>query len=75
MVVNDSMSGSGARPRDAASGLAFVILMSVALFLPGPPPKADDSIATITAILVEQRGAFLVGGYLAGLAVDRKSVV
>jgi len=38
MVVNDSMSGSGARPRDAASGLAFVILMSVALFLPGPPP-------------------------------------
>ena len=69
MVVNDAMSGSGARPRDAASGLAFVILMSVALFLPGPPPKADDSIATITAILVEQRGAFLVGGYLAGLAV------
>src|SRR5437763_2042350 len=68
MVVNDSMSGSGARPRDAASGLAFVILMSVALFLPGPPPRADDSIATITAILVEQRGAFLVGGYLAGLA-------
>src|SRR5213596_911112 len=35
----------------------------------GPPPKADDSIGTITAILLEQRRAFLVGGYVAGLAV------
>ena len=69
MVVNDPMSGSGAQPRDAASGLAFVILMSAALFLPGPPPRADDSIATITAILLGQRRAFLVGGYVAGLAV------
>src|SRR5438093_2392272 len=69
MVVNGEMSSSGARQLDAASGIAFVILMSVALFLPGPPPKADDSIGTITAMLVEQRRAFLVGGYVAGLAV------
>jgi len=39
MVGNDAMSGSGARPLDAASGIAFVILMSAALFLPGPPPR------------------------------------
>jgi len=69
MVGNGEMSSSGARQLDAASGIAFVILMSVALFLPGPPPKADDSIGTITAMLVEQRRAFLVGGYVAGLAV------
>src|SRR2546429_435820 len=43
--------------------------MSVALFLPGPPPKADDSIGKITAMLVEQRRAVLLGGYVAGLAV------
>src|SRR2546429_554582 len=43
--------------------------MSVALFLPGPPPKADDSIGKITAMLVEHRRAFLVGGYVAGLSV------
>src|SRR5437870_11252820 len=64
-----AMSSSGTPRLDALSGIAFVILMSVALFLPGPPPKADDSIGTITAMLVEQRRAFLVGGYVAGLAV------
>ena len=69
MVGNGEMSSSGARRLDAASGIAFVILMSLALFLPGPPPKADDSIGTITAMLLEQRRAFLVGGYVAGLAV------
>jgi len=63
------MSSSGTRQLDALSGIAFVILMSVALFLPGPPPKADDSIGKITAMLVEHRRAFLVGGYVAGLSV------
>src|SRR2546428_691042 len=63
------MSSSRTRQLAALSGIAFVILMSVALFLPGPPPKADDSIGKITAMLVEHRRAFLVGGYVAGLSV------
>jgi len=53
---------------DAATGVLFVVLMTMALLLPGQPPKAEDPVETITAVLVDRRGAFLVGGYLAGLA-------
>ena len=53
---------------DAATGVAFVVLITAALLLPGRPPKADDSIETITALLIERREAFLFGGYIAGLA-------
>jgi len=53
---------------DAATGIGFVVLLSVALLLPGSPPKAEDTIERITAVLIEERQAFLVSGYLAGLA-------
>ena len=62
------MSDPRRRRLDAATGLVFVLLMTVALFLPGPPPKAEDSVDLITAMLVRERDAFLVGGYVAGLA-------
>ncbi len=63
------MSERTRRRFDATTGLAFVALVSVALILPGQPPKAEDSIQTITALLVDRRAAFLVSGYVAGLAV------
>jgi len=63
------MSERTQRRLEAATGLAFVVLMSVALVLPGQPPKAQDSIETISALLLDRRWAFLVGSYVAGLAV------
>ena len=63
------MSERTKRRLEAVTGLAFVALMSVALLLPGQPPKAEDSIETITALLLDRRSAFLVGGYVAGLAL------
>ena len=62
------MSDTTKRRFEAAMGLAFLALMSVALFLPGQPPKAQDSIETITGVLLNRRRAFLVGSYVAGLA-------
>src|SRR5262249_28925216 len=53
---------------DAATGMAFVVLMTLALALPGQPLRAEDSIEHITAVLVDHRVQFLVGGYVAGLA-------
>ena len=53
---------------DAAMGIVFVLLVTVALLLPGQPPKAEDSAATVAALLIEKRSAFLVGGYVAGLS-------
>ena len=52
---------------DAATGIGFVLLVGVALFLPGAPPRTEDSVEHLTALLIERRDAFLVGGYVAGL--------
>jgi len=62
------MSDIARRRTDAATGTAFAVLLTVALLLPGPPPKAEDSVRTITALLLEKRTAFLVGSYVAGIA-------
>jgi hypothetical protein len=51
------------------SGAAGLGLLFVALFLPGPPPRADDSAAALTANLVEHRTALVDGVLVAGLGV------
>jgi hypothetical protein len=62
------MASTTRRRLDAATGVAFAVLMSVALALPGQPPRASDDADTIAAILIDRRGAFLVSGYVAGVA-------
>ena len=62
------MSDSTRRQLDAATGILFALLITIALFLPGQPPKAQDPVEAIAALLIERRSAFLVGGYIAGLA-------
>src|SRR5256885_11980966 len=44
-------------------------LVFVALFLPGPPPKTDDTAAALTANLIEHRTALVDGLLIAGLGV------
>jgi hypothetical protein len=44
-------------------------IVFVALFLPGPPPKTDDSAAALTAGLVEHRTALVDGMLLAGIGL------
>ncbi len=53
----------------ALSGLVFVVLDVVALFLPGAPPKAHDSASHVAHTLVTHRTELLVAMYIAGLAV------
>ncbi len=53
----------------ALSGLVFVALDVVALFLPGAPPKAHESAGHIARTLVDHRPELLVAMYVAGLAV------
>jgi hypothetical protein len=53
----------------AMSGVAFAVLLTGALFAPGPPPKADDSAAKIADLLADKRGVILAGMYVAGLAL------
>src|SRR2546427_2539335 len=48
------------------AGLAFVF---VALFLPGPPPKTDDTTAVLTATLVDHRTEFVYAMLLAALGL------
>jgi hypothetical protein len=43
------------------SGIVGLALVSIALALPGPPPKASDSAASLQAALVRHRGAFVTG--------------
>jgi hypothetical protein len=52
-----------------ASGALFVLLLGLALFLPGAPPKADDPAREIATTLVDKRTEILVGMYIAGLAL------
>ncbi|MEY2588804.1 MAG: hypothetical protein QOJ67_788 [Acidimicrobiaceae bacterium] len=51
------------------SGAVGLALVFVALFLPGPPPKTDDTAAALTANLVEHRTALVDGVLVAGLGV------
>lgn len=56
--------------RSAAwSGVVFVVLDALALFLPGAPPKARDSASHIAATLAENRSALLAGTLVFGLAL------
>src|SRR5436190_351911 len=54
---------------ESLSGAVGLGAVFVALFLPGPPPKTDDAVATLTAGLVEQRTALVDGMLLAGVGV------
>jgi hypothetical protein len=51
------------------SGAVGFALLFAALFLPGPPPKAHDSAAALSANLVDHRGALVKGMLVAGLAL------
>ncbi len=63
------MSATTRRRLDAGTGAAFVVLITVALALPGQPPRAEDSIATLTTVLIEHRRAFLLSAV--ALLVER----
>jgi hypothetical protein len=52
----------------AIAGLAFVVLLGITLFLPGPPPRSDDSIARLDDLLGAHRAALAMGSYLTGIA-------
>ena len=56
------------RQGTGASGAIAMVLLGVALALPGAPPKASDSAAEVTTLLAGHRGAILAGMYIAGLA-------
>src|SRR4051794_26048604 len=51
------------------SGALGLALIFIALFLPGPPPKTDDTTQQLTRALVDQRGALVYGVLLAGFGV------
>jgi hypothetical protein len=50
----------------ALSGAVGAALVFTALFLPGPPPKANDAATVLTADLVQHRTALVAGMLLAG---------
>jgi hypothetical protein len=51
---------------EAATGIAFVVLVLGGLIVQGKPPKADDSIDEIRSFF-SHRGAILAGDYLIGM--------
>jgi len=51
----------------AALGALGVGLLFTALFLPGPPPKSDDTTAHLVQVLVDERTTLLVGTWIAGV--------
>ena len=55
------------RQLGGTAGIAFLILGTVSLFLPGTPPKANE-VAKITPYLVDKRGSILASDFLLGLA-------
>jgi hypothetical protein len=65
----DMMQVLSRRQLAAVSGLAFVVLDAVALFLPGSPPKSSDSASHIADTLARHRPQVLAGMYVAGLTV------
>jgi hypothetical protein len=52
----------------AAAGVLFVILVVVATFIPGSPPKIDDSPVKVARYFVNHDGAIKAGAFLSGLA-------
>jgi hypothetical protein len=57
------------KPWQHWSGALGLGLVFVALFLPGRPPKTDDTVAALTANLIERRTALVDGMLIAGLGV------
>jgi hypothetical protein len=53
--------------RGAAMGGVGIVLVLLALFLPGPPPRTDDTVAHLTATFVEKRRLFLVDTWVAAI--------
>jgi hypothetical protein len=51
----------------AAMGGVGIVMVLLALFLPGPPPRTDDSVAHLTATFVEKRRLFLLDTWLAAI--------
>src|SRR5436190_1140496 len=51
------------------SGALGLLLIFIALFLPGPPPKTDDTTQQLTRALVDHRSALVYGVLLAGFGV------
>ena len=49
------------------SGVMASVLFRVGFFLPGSPPKADDSVAEISSFLVDKRDSILTGDVLIGV--------
>jgi hypothetical protein len=54
---------------ESLSGAVGLGIVFVALFLPGSPPKTDDTAAALTVNLVEHRTALVEGMLLAGLGL------
>jgi len=54
---------------ESLTGIVGVGLTTAALVLPGPPPKASDSAASMQAMLVQHRGAFVGGLLVASLGL------
>jgi hypothetical protein len=54
---------------DAAAGIAFVVLLLIAAFLPGQPPVATDSIPDIRAFFKDERESLQAATFFTGLAV------
>jgi hypothetical protein len=48
------------------AGIVGIVLILVGFFLPGAPPKADDSVSEFTSFLVDKRGSLLAGTMLVG---------
>src|SRR5438270_764548 len=59
--------GRVARQWNELTGVLGVTLVSVALFLPGAPPKAADTADQLTTALVSHRHALVGGTVLAGV--------
>jgi hypothetical protein len=57
------------KPWQHWSGALGLGLVFVALFLPGRPPKTDDTVTALTANLIEHRTALVDGMLIAGLGV------
>jgi hypothetical protein len=55
------------RTPDAAAGAIGLVLILLALFLPGPAPKTSDTVVHLSDVLIAHRGAFLVGIWIAGV--------
>src|SRR5438270_13873039 len=70
MLPSGEVAMSSSNPRRLAlCGLLFVLLDLIALFLPGPPPKANDSAVHIAGTLAAHRSQLMAGTYIAGLAL------